>query len=64
MTSGQGWRKSTYSAQSDCVEVSSNPSGFIVIRDSKSFNTPELIFPLTEWTRFVNQNKMATSRIS
>jgi heme-degrading monooxygenase HmoA len=50
------WRKSSYSgASGGCVEVAGNMQGFIAVRDSKNADSPELIFVLTEWVRFVRQ---------
>jgi hypothetical protein len=33
---GLGWRKSSFSAESNCVEMSETPDGGIAIRNSKS----------------------------
>ena len=55
-TPAGGWRKSSYSGESNCVEVR---AGFIgdepgaVIRDSKDPDGPRLCFTADEWTAFL-----------
>jgi hypothetical protein len=48
------WRKSNYSSQSgNCVEVATNVSGIIAVRDSKNPDGPVLIVSKDEWARFI-----------
>lgn len=47
-----GWRKSTFSAQGNCVEVSVQDAWFGV-RDSKDQAGPILNFTPDEWRAFV-----------
>lgn len=46
------WTKSTFSVESNCVEVMKTDGGFRV-RDSKNPNGPELAFTDAEWQAFV-----------
>jgi Domain of unknown function (DUF397) len=48
------WRKSSYSSQSgNCVEVATNLTGTVAIRDFKDPSGPGLLFRATEWRAFV-----------
>jgi hypothetical protein len=48
------WRKSSYSSQSgNCVEVATNLSGAVAIRDSKDPEGPGLFIPAAEWRAFL-----------
>lgn len=52
---GAEWRKSTRSAQGDCVEVSYRADeGAILVRDTKADGTgPILAFTRSEWSAFL-----------
>jgi hypothetical protein len=50
---GDGWRKSSHSAEDNCVEVKGLPEGWVAIRDSKDPDGPVLRFNATEWDAFV-----------
>jgi hypothetical protein len=52
---GPEWRKSTRSAQGDCVEVSYRANeGTVLVRDTKAEgNGPILAFTHSEWSAFV-----------
>ncbi|WP_424534879.1 DUF397 domain-containing protein [Sphaerisporangium viridialbum] len=58
------WRKSSRSGDSggQCVEVATNLSGVVAVRDSKNPHGPALIFPPREWTRFLTEVVAGTSR--
>jgi len=48
------WRKSSYSASGNCVEVASLPEGGLAVRDSKNREEgPSLVFTLSEWRAFI-----------
>ena len=48
------WHKSSYSSQDgNCVEVATNLSGMVAVRDSKNPDGPRLIFSHDEWRAFV-----------
>ena len=47
------WRKSTYCANGDCVEVALL-EGEVVVRDSKHPHGPMLHFTPIEWEAFLN----------
>jgi len=52
--SGAEWRKSTRSdADGQCVEVATNLSGIIAVRDSTDTSGAALIFTPAEWEAFV-----------
>lgn len=56
--SSRAWRKSSYSGgDGGCIEVAGNLPGFIVVRDSKNADGPELAFALAEWVEFMSQLK-------
>lgn len=46
------WKKSTYSAASDCIEIAFL-DGQVAIRDSKDSGGPVLLFTKREWNAFV-----------
>jgi hypothetical protein len=48
------WRTSSYSNGSggNCVEVASNLTGIVAVRDSKDRSGPALIFTPDEWRAF------------
>jgi len=49
------FKKSTFSSDSGCVEVSFSTAGEVRLRDSKSRgNGPELHFDLREWRAFLS----------
>jgi hypothetical protein len=50
--SGAVWRKSTYSVQTDCVEVAFH-GGHVALRDSKDRQGPVLVFTPSEWAAFL-----------
>ncbi|MDH6463302.1 hypothetical protein M2302_003490 [Micromonospora sp. A200] len=54
---GATWRKSTRSAQGECVEVADNLSGVVGVRDSKDPAGPVLTFDPQTWRAFVNSTK-------
>jgi hypothetical protein len=47
-----GWRTSSRSATSNCIEAKPLPDG-IAVRDSKDSHGPELAFSAESWTNFV-----------
>ena len=49
------WRKSSYSSSTgqNCIEVATNLSGMVAIRDSKNLDGPGLLIPDAEWRAFV-----------
>jgi hypothetical protein len=49
---GENWKKSSYSAVSDCVEVALL-DGQVAVRDSKDRHGPVLLFTSREWRAFV-----------
>jgi hypothetical protein len=53
--SGADWRKSSWSSGDGgtCVEVATNLTGIIAVRDSKDPQGPALIFNPAEWVAFV-----------
>ncbi|MGS2641919.1 DUF397 domain-containing protein [Streptosporangium sp. LJ11] len=53
--SGAVWRKSSRSGDSggQCVEVASNLSGVVAVRDSKNPGGPKLLFAPAEWKSFI-----------
>jgi hypothetical protein len=46
------WRKSSYSASGDCVEVAISGDS-VWVRDSKRRESPTLEFPSSEWHAFL-----------
>jgi hypothetical protein len=46
------WKKSSASAQTDCVEVA-RVDGSMLVRDSKDQAGPRLAFTLSEWRAFL-----------
>ncbi|MGH7869738.1 MAG: DUF397 domain-containing protein, partial [Candidatus Dormibacteraceae bacterium] len=46
------WRKSSYSASGDCVEVAFS-GGSVWVRDSKQGRSPTLEFPASQWRAFL-----------
>lgn len=53
---GADWRKSTRSGNggSDCVEVATNLSGVVGVRDSKDRSGPVLTFGAEAWRAFLD----------
>jgi hypothetical protein len=53
------WRKSSYSGSSggQCVEVATNLSGTVALRDSKNVPGPELAISDQSWSEFVQAIK-------
>jgi hypothetical protein len=54
------WRKSSRSAEGNCVEVADNLPGVVAVRDSKDTSGPALTFTPTHWAEFVHAVKAAT----
>jgi Domain of unknown function (DUF397) len=54
-TIDQRWRKSSYSGNGggNCVEVASNMSGIVAVRDSKNPDGPVLTVETAGWREFV-----------
>jgi Domain of unknown function (DUF397) len=53
------YRKSSYSvSQGACVEVGSEFSGLVVIRDSQDINGARIPIPPHGWRQFVSQVKL------
>jgi hypothetical protein len=50
---GAAWRKSTWSAVENCVEVAFG-DGQVAVRDSKDRSGPALIFSSHEWSAFLS----------
>lgn len=50
------WRKSSYSSSTgqNCIEVATNLSGFVGVRDSKNPAEPGLIFAPDVWRIFIS----------
>lgn len=55
------WRKSSYSGNggSDCVEVASNLTGSVLVRDSKDREGPRLALSDQAWSAFVEEIKQS-----
>ncbi|MCW2878405.1 MAG: hypothetical protein JWQ95_2505 [Sphaerisporangium sp.] len=53
--SGARWRKSAWSGGDggECVEIATNLSGVVAVRDSKSLHGPALVFTRGEWKAFL-----------
>lgn len=47
------FRKSSHSGNGGCVEVAMSSHGDVLLRDSKSVDSPELQFNRKEWTAFL-----------
>lgn len=47
------WRKSSFSDNGSCVEVTDLPDGGAAVRDSKDPTSPVLTFTAQEWVAFV-----------
>ena len=47
------WRKSSYSQNTNCVEVAPF-ADHVLIRNSRAQRGPTLVFTLAEWDAFVN----------
>ncbi|MDS1271824.1 DUF397 domain-containing protein [Lipingzhangella sp. LS1_29] len=50
------WRKSSYSAPNNCVEVADQP-GVSAVRDSQHPNHGHLAFTSSEWAAFIQAMK-------
>ncbi|GAA4187038.1 DUF397 domain-containing protein [Streptosporangium oxazolinicum] len=51
---GAEWRKSSVSGDNgQCVEVATNLSGIVAVRDSKNPTGPALVFTPKEWGAFL-----------
>ncbi len=58
------WRKSTHSNNGGaCVEVATNLSGIVAVRDSKQRKGPVLIFAPDEWQTFIDRAKDGELRL-
>ena len=53
------WRKSSYSAQSNCVEVARLP-GHVLVRDSSDPHGPVAAFGHPDWHTFVTAVRTGT----
>ncbi|GAA1273771.1 DUF397 domain-containing protein [Sphaerisporangium rubeum] len=51
---GARWRKSSQSADDNCVEVASNLPGIFAVRDSKNPVGLAVVVPRSEWSAFLN----------
>ena len=52
------WRKSSYSSQSgNCVEIATNLSGMVAVRDSKNRQGPILVIGHEDWQAITRQIK-------
>ncbi|WP_431884055.1 DUF397 domain-containing protein [Micromonospora gifhornensis] len=51
------WRKSSRSAEGECVEVADDLGGVVGVRDSKDIAGPVLLFGPTQWRSFVETIK-------
>ncbi|WP_327022052.1 DUF397 domain-containing protein [Micromonospora sp. NBC_01739] len=51
------WRKSSRSAEGECVEVADDLGGVVGVRDSKDIAGPVLLFAPTQWRSFVETIK-------
>jgi len=53
------WRKSSYSSPDgqNCVEVATNLSGIVAIRDSTDPSGPRLLLSLPDWRSFLTRLK-------
>ena len=51
------WRKSSYSSSTgqNCVEVATNLSGIVTIRDSTDPSGPKLLLSLPDWRSFLTR---------
>ncbi|WP_062430967.1 DUF397 domain-containing protein [Herbidospora daliensis] len=50
---GAGWKKSSWSASGNCVEVAQLDVDRIGVRDSKDQHGPALVFTASEWQAFI-----------
>ncbi|KXK62109.1 DUF397 domain-containing protein [Micromonospora rosaria] len=50
---GAEWRKSSRSAEGNCVEVADSLPGVVGVRDSKDRSGPVLTFGVPAWRAFV-----------
>lgn len=57
---GMKWRRSTYCADTACVEVAENGDR-ILMRDSKDTSGPHLDFDRSDWQQFVD--KITSGRV-
>jgi hypothetical protein len=53
----EDWRKSSYSSDSDCLEIARRLPAFVAVRDSKYAHGPMLVFDQAEWERFTRRIK-------
>jgi hypothetical protein len=54
---GAAWRKSSRSAEGNCVEVADDLPGVVGVRDSKDPAGPQLTFTPAAWRAFVAKVK-------
>lgn len=47
------WRKSSYSAQEECVEVGNHSPGTIGVRDTKRPGSGTVVFTAEAWSDFL-----------
>ncbi|MFY1693206.1 DUF397 domain-containing protein [Plantactinospora sp. WMMB782] len=52
-----GWRKSSHSESTSCVEVADDVPGRVLVRDSKDPEGPVLTFTPRQWGGFVDMAK-------
>jgi hypothetical protein len=48
------WRKSSFSASQNCVEVARNLPGVVAIRDSKDPGGPAVVISRARWAAFAD----------
>ncbi|WP_214103326.1 DUF397 domain-containing protein [Acrocarpospora catenulata] len=58
-TDGVAWKKSSFSANGNCVEVARLQNGNVGVRDSKDRDGHALVFTPREWVAFVKGVKDA-----
>lgn len=61
---GAAFKKSSRSGDNGCVEVATNLSGVVAVRDSKDPVSPTLVFTTAEWSAFVAGVRCGEFRLS
>jgi Domain of unknown function (DUF397) len=54
---GINWRKSSWCAHGECVEVAALETRHVAVRDNKNVSGPALIFAPAEWRSFLKDVK-------